>query len=394
MGNIMSTTDKVRETGKVHEFEAKYVPRRFAVDRGIMYLEFPLHAYWRDAKTMPDLKIRNAEGLIHPSYTILTYAEKYKIEQVEPTKFHVHTLSGYTPCVLCGKVIKAELSNVEVDVERPIRNYHPEVAYELALTTLAPELAKKVKSHVMYTHNHKFDVLGKEEVLIIRNVGTEDIAVRSIITTYRCQSDGAKVYGVLGMLDHVVSEHERTETAKKVVEFVEKVNKTTHELMSLGKENIPILGAFRNTFTYVAVESTGYSGRRLLALEHLTRWLTLKAVEREGRVDIIASTAIPRALRGVYHHPLFRYAILEMAYKVNPKRYNVFMMETKRALRRRGYSTERLDRIDSLITGALAYTPIEPKHAFDVSMDVLEAVREKLEEKAADLRLFLSSRVV
>ncbi|MEM4787927.1 MAG: hypothetical protein QXV28_08115 [Ignisphaera sp.] len=387
----MSATDKVYEKGKVHEYEAKYVPKKFAVDRSIMYLEFPLHAYWREASTIPDLQIRNAEGLIYPSYTILIYAEKYKIEQVEPTKFHIHTLSGYTPCVLCGKVFKAEISNTEVDVKKPIKNYHPEVAYELALTTIAPELAKKVKSHIIYTHNHKFDVIGKERVLIIRNVGTEDIVVTSTITAYRCQSDDAKVYGVLGMLDHVVSNHERTEITNKVVEFVEKVNKTTHKLVNIGKENIPILGAFRNTFSYVAVESTGYTGYRLLALEYLTRWLVLKAVEREGRVDIIASTSIPRAVRGIYHHPLFRYAILEIAYKVNPKKYNLFMIETKRALRKRGYSTERLDRMDSLITGALAYTPIEPKHAFDVNIDVLESVREKLEEKAVNLKLFLSN---
>ncbi|MEM1842743.1 MAG: hypothetical protein QXL19_10250 [Ignisphaera sp.] len=378
---------------KIYEYEAKYTPKRFAVDRGIMYLEFPLHAYWRNTKST-DLNIKNVEGLIYPSYTILTYAEKYKIEQVEPTKFHIHTLSGYTPCVLCGKVIKSELSNVDVEVKKPIKKYYEEVAYELALTQLAYDLSKKVKAHIVYTHNHKFNSLGKENILIIRNVGTEDIVVTSSITTYMCQSDGAKVYGVLGILDHIVSEHEHTDITKKVVDFVERVNKTTHKLMSLGKENIPILGAFRNTFSYVAVESTGYNGTRLLALEYIKRWLVLKAIEREGRVDIIASVIIPRSSRGIYHHPLFRYAILEMAYKANPGKYNYFMMNVKKILRRKGYSTERLDRIDSLITGSLAYTPIEPKHAFNIDIDVLESVREKLEEKALDLKVFLSHKVV
>jgi len=384
-GDIMST--------KVYEYEAKYIPKKFDVDRGIMYLEFPLNAYWRNTKST-DLNIRNVEGLIYPSYTILTYAEKYKIEQIEPTKFRIHELAGYTPCILCGKIIRSELSNIDVEVKKPIRRYYEEIAYELALTQLAYDLSKKVKAHIVYTHNHKFKSLGKENILIIRNVGAEDIVVSSSIATYMCQYDGAKVYGVLGMLDHIVSEHEHTNTSKKVVEFVDRVNKTTHKLLSLGKENIPILGAFRNTFSYVAVESTGYNGSRLLTLEYIKRWLVLKAVEREGRVDIIATAIIPRALRGIYHHPLFRYAILEMAYKANPGKYNYFMMRVKKILRRMGYSTERIDKIDSLITGSLAYTPIEPKHAFNVDMNVLEAVREKLEEKALDLKVFLSHKVV
>ncbi|MEM1694061.1 MAG: hypothetical protein QXH21_07350 [Ignisphaera sp.] len=379
---------------KVHEYEAKYVPKRISVDRSILYLEFPLHAYWR-VPSNQEIDIRNAEGLIYPSYTILTYAEKYRIEQISPTKFHAHILSGYTPCILCGKIIKAELSNVEIDVESPIKRFYPEVAYELALIHLAPELAKKVRSHIMYTHNHRFETLGKDKVLIIRNVGVEEISVWSTITSYKCKEDGAKVYGVLGMLDHVVTHHERTEITKSVIEFVEKVNKTTYDLLKLGKESIPILGAFRNTFSYVAVESTGRSGgAKVLALEHLSWWLTLKALERDGRVEVLAVTSMPRGLRSIYHHPLFRYAVLEMAYKINPKRYNLFMMNTKKALRRNGYSTERLDAIDSLITGALAYTPIEPKHAFNVDMNILEAVRSKLEEKIADIKFFLSHRVV
>lgn len=383
-------------TQKTYEFETKYVPRRVSTDRSILYLEFPLHAYWRDVSTIPDLKLRNVEGLIYPSFTILSFAKKYKVEQLEPTKFRIHQASGYTPCVICGKVIQAEVSNVDIEVKRPIERFYQEVAYELTLTALAKELAKKVKAHVMYTHNHKFDVVGKERVTIMRDVGAEEIVVEAEVTTYKCQNDGEKVYGVLGILDHVVSEHEHVNISKRVVEFVEKVNKTTYKLLSLGKENIPILGAFRNTFSYVLVPETGKPANhyRTLTLEYFTRWLMFKVVERNGRVDMVVTTMIPRAMRGIYHHPLFRYAVLEMAYKLDPKKYNWFMIETKKALLRNNYSVDRLTKIDSLITGTLAYTPIEPKHAFSVSMDELEACRSKLDEKAVDLRVFLSHKIV
>lgn len=383
-------------TQRVHEYETKFARRRLPTDKGILYLEFPLHAYWRHASSIPELRVKNVEGLIHPSFTIITFAEKYKVEQVEPTKFKVHHAVGYVPCVLCGKVIRSELANVEVDVEKPIERFYPEVAYELVLATLAKSLSPKVKSHIVHTHSHPFTVEGRERVVIMRNIGAEELVMESYITSYRCQKDGEKVVGVLGMLDHVVSKHEGVDTAKKVVEFVGRVTDTTQKLLSLGKENIPILGAFRNTFSYVLVEDTGKpkSHSKLLVLEYFSRWLVMKVVEREGRVDLIASTTIPRALRGIYHHPLFRYAVVEMAYKMNPKKYNWFIVETKRALQRNGYPLERLRAIDSMITGTLSYTPIEPKHAFSVSLDVLESVRSKLEEKAVDLKVFLSHRVV
>lgn len=386
----MSVTDKVRE------YSTKYTVRKVPPERGVLYLEFPLHAYWRDASTIPELKIKNVEGLIHPSFTIVTFTEGYRVEQVDQKSFVVHKASGYTPCPLCGRVIRAEVENTEIEVSKPIERFYPEVAYELAVSTIAKETSKKVKSHIMYTHNHKFEVVGKDKVTIMRNVGPEEIVIETEITSYMCKNDGKRVTGVLGILDHVVSEHEMTDTTKEVVALVERVTETAKKLANLGKENIPILGAFRNTFSYVLVPETGKPKNffRVLKLEYFSSWLLLKVVERDGRVDLVATTMMPRPLRGIFHHPVFRYGVLEMAYKMNPNKYNWFIVETKRALQRNGYRVDRLAQIDSMITGALAYTPIEPKHAFGVSIDVLESVRRKIEEKAIDLRVFLSHRVV
>ena len=289
-----------------------------------------------------------------------------------------------------------EVESEEFSVKEPVRRFTREVAYETAISTLAYHIAPRMKSHIEARHGVKFTPIAKEEVLMVRYVSGEEIVRPVEITRYRCEHDrSTDIIGVNGILDHVINNHENTHIAKEVKAFVEDVTETTKRLLGLGKDRIPILGAHRSTFRYT-LSNRGNSGAdyRVLDRTYFTAWLHMSVVERRDRVDLVITASIPRPLRLIFHHPLFRYIPHAIAYKMNQKQYEHFMYRARRELRRRGYPTDNLEKMYEFVTGSLVYTHVEPKHIFGIDLKTLKSLKDKVSQKGEELGVFLSDRVV
>lgn len=397
MHEVSLSKRKTEDTEEVtHEKKYGFIPKKTPVDQAVLHLEFPLEAYWRkiNVKRVTEDKIENVEGMIYPSFSDVVFTADYKISQLDDKEFLIHSARGYVPCPLCGTNIATRIENYEYEVKRPIRKFTREVAYEIVISALSKELSFRTKNHIEKVHGYKFELTGREKVLIARYVGGEEVIIEAFIAKYRCLKDKEEFIGVNGILDHVVNYHENTEIASEVKKFVGEVRSTTEKLLNLGRESIPILGAFRSDFSYVLVPDTGKTSVRLIDETHFKPWLRMKLVERSGRVDLIAVMTVPRPMRLIYHYPLFRYVPHVLAYKMSPERYLRFMNRVEKYLNDSGYNTENLEKMVGIITGGLVYTDIEPKNAFSVDIKTLESMRKKVEEKATDLRIFLSHRVV
>jgi len=405
----MSTEQKARrafeeeQEREVRRETYEYVYRRkmpleIPIEEVILYIAFPLEAYWRKASVQRKVEGRvvNVEGLIHPSFSGVIFPIEYKVSMEDEKNFLIEKARGYAPCPVCGRTIKAEIENEKFTVNKPIKNFTREVAYEMAISQLAYEIAPRMKSHVEAKHNMKFTAIDKSEILIVRYVGGEEVVTTATIAKYRCEYDEADdLMGVNGILEHVINSHENVHITKKVKAFVEDVTATTEWLLGLGKEKIPIVGAHRSTFYYI-LSDRGNPGinYKILDRTYFRAWLHMSVVERKDRVDLVITADIPRPLRLIYHYPLFRYVPHAIAYKMNAEQYERFMNRVRRELRRRGYPTENLEKMYEFVTGGLVYTYIEPRHAFGIDLDTLRSLKDKVAQKREDLSVFLSHRVV
>ena len=382
------------EERPAHERKYGYVPKKTDVEKAVLHVLFPLLAYWRrvNIKMKVGDRIINREGLIYPSFSDVVFPAEYRVEMVDNTTFLIKHARGYAPCPVCGRNIIAVLEDYEFSVKVPIKNFTPEVAYEMVISALAKEISYRMLNHIKARHNYGFKRIGTKKVLIVRHVGAEDVITEAYIARYVCPYDGyTKIVGVNGILEHLVLNHENTHISRKVTQFVERLASTTKKLLNLTKDKIPLLGAHRNTFTYTLAEGTGAKDRyRVLERVYFKPWLHMKAVKRKGRIDLVTVMNIPRPIRLVYHYPALTPVPHVIAYKSNPQYYLSFMRRVRRAMKSQGLPTERLDAIEAYVTGALAYTRITPRNAFTVDIETLESFRRKVEEKAVDLHVFLT----
>lgn len=389
-------TAKPGEEETVYEKKYGFVRRSVPTDEAILHVLFPLEVYWRNVSIKQKIgeKIVNREGQIYPSFSDVVFPADYKIEMVDTenrNKFLIHQARGYVPCPICGKSIVARLENYEQTTGSKVRRFTPEVAYEIVTSALSKELSARVKSHIQYTHNYTFKKLHDETVMIVRFTGNQYVTFDAKIAVFQCDKDReAGIMGVYGILDHIVTHHEHVDKAREVLEYLGKLAETTKKIFGLGKENIPILGAYRSTFKYTLAER-GYGDDEVRVLNQtwFKPWLRGEVIEKRGKVDMMFYMSIPRPLRMIYHYPLFRYVPHALAYKINPKQYIWFMESTAERLKKRGYPTKNVDAMLELVSGAFAYSKLEPRNAFEVDLKTLENLREVIDRVGTTARIFL-----
>jgi len=394
---IMSSVKTPSGSETVYERKYGAVRRSVPIDQTILHILFPLEAYWRNVtiKMKVGEKIVNKEGQIYPSFSDIVFPANYKIEMIDTEKrdrFLIHNARGYVPCPVCGRSIVAVLENYEYRTASEIKWFTPEVAYEIVAMALSKELSARIKSHIQARHNYFFKKTGETLVTIVRFTGKGYVAFDAKISTYQCPHDNkSRIIGVYGILDHIVTNHEHVDKSKEVLEYLNKLIETTSKIFSLGKENIPILGAYRNMFSYTLTEKgSGRDKVRVLAKTWFKPWLRGEVVEKYDRVELVFYTSIPRPIRMIYHYPLFRYVPHVLAYKIDPKRYVGFMERAMDQLDRYGYTTKKLEAMLELVTGAFAYSKIEPKNAFEIDLAMLEDLRRTAERVGSIARVFLS----
>lgn len=396
---MSSVKKKERRDKVVYEKRYGYIEKK-KIEQAILHVLFPLEAYWRNIKIRlkVDDKIVNREGQIYPSFSDIVFTADYKVEMINPdegNKFLIHNARGYVTCPICGKNIIAKLEDHVYETRNKVRKFTHEVAYEIAIMALAKGLAARMKRHIEAKHNYLFKRLSREEILIVRYIGAgQEVIFPARITTYRCQyGDGDRLYGVYGILDHIVTHHENTGKAREIAEYINTLTDTTKKIFGLGRDKVPILGAHRNTFWYI-LDPRGSDHFRVLYRARIKPWLYMELTEGRKGVNLSIVASIPRPMRMIYHYPIFRYVPHVIAYKANPEAYIGFMERTKLVLKRKGYKTENIEKIVELITGTLTYTRIEPRNAFSVDLSMLEELRKAIEDVGETARLFLSRKVV
>ncbi len=382
----------------VHERSFGVVRRKVPVEQAVLHVVFPLEAYWRRVSYIGEDGV-NHEGLIYPSFSDIVFPANYKIEMTDRTArdtFLIHYANGFAPCPICGRGISAHLENYKVKIARGIKAFTHEAAYEIVAMALSQELAKRMKAHIGARHKYFFKRLGRERIQIVRYVGAgQVVVVDSMITTYACPRDGAKkLYGVYGVLDHLVSLHENTDITSKILQQINDIQRTAKLVLGLPREQVPILGAYRNTFTYPLVNRKSDLKPRLLLYRRIRQWLSMRIIEHRDGVDLVLTASIPRPVRMIYHYPIFRYIPHVIAYKLDPDKYTSFMEDSINVLKRHGYGVERLEALYELVTGTLAYTSIEPKHAYNISLDLLADTRKAIDALGKRLSIFLGRKVV
>ena len=385
------------EEEAVFEKKYGYVRRSVPVEQATLHILFPLEVYWRNVTFKQKIgeRIVNKEGQIYPSFSDIVFPAEYKIEMTDAEKrdkFMIHYARGYVPCPVCGAGVIAKIDNYEIATSNPIKRFTPEVAYEIVVTALSKELAARMKAHVESKHGFKFARVGKERITIVRYTGGEYVMFDTEITTYRCPADGqARILGVYGILDHLVNNHVNTDKTAEVRKFLDNLASTTLKIFGLGKDRIPILGAYRSVFDYrLSERGSGVDTVRVLAKTWFKPWLHAEVVERKDSVDMRIYASIPRPMRMIYHYPIYRYAPPVLSYKSNPNNFMNFVERAEDALRRRGYSTDALEAIVDLVTGPLARTKITPRNAFEIDLETLEDLRAAV-DKVGDLaRVFLA----
>jgi hypothetical protein len=392
-------SEKKTTENLVYEKKYGYIPKETPVERAVLHVLFPLEVYWRNVtiKVKIGEKIVNKEGQVYPSFSDVVFPADYRIEMVSEKKFLISHARGYVTCPICGRNIMAKLENYEYETKNEIEKFTSEVAYEIVIMALAKELAARLKRHIEAVHGYNFKKSGRETVMITRYVGRgQEVVIQAPITTYKCPYDTkGGIYGVYGILDHLVTHHENTAKAKDVIAYLDNLVETTRKVLGLGKDKVPLIGAYRNTFYYVLDRrGAGRKTYRVIDWVWFKPWLYMKAVETASSVNLIVTASIPRPMRMIYHYPIFRYVPHVLAYKINPGYYMRFMERVKRRLRSRGYSTENLEKMVELVTGSLAYTKITPRSAFTIDLDTLENLRQAIEDVGETARVFLSKRVV
>jgi len=389
-------TVKPGEEETIYERKYGFVRKNVPVDEAILHVLFPLEVYWRNVSIKQKIgeKIVNREGLIYPSFSDVVFPADYMVEMVDTenrNKFLIHRARGYVPCPICGKSIVVRLENYEHTTSSKVRRFTPEVAYEIVTSALSKELSARVKSHIQYTHNYTFNKLHDEVVMIVRFTGSQYVTFDAKIAVFQCGKDGERgIMGVHGILDHIVTHHEHVDKSREVLEYLGKLAETTKKIFGLGKENIPILGAYRSAFKYMLAER-GHGGDevRVLGQTWFKPWLRGEVIEKRGKVDMVFYLNVPRPLRMIYHYPLFRYVPHALAYKVNPKQYIWFMESTAERLKKRGYPTKNVEAMLELVTGAFAYSKLEPRNAFEVDLKTLENLRETIDRVGTVAKVFL-----
>jgi len=372
-----------------------YIPKTVSVDQAILYTLFPLEAYWRNI-TYPQKvgdKIVNREGQIYPSFSDLVFPADFEVELLdseERNKFKVHSARGYVICPLCSRTIKAHIEDEEFEIKSKIKRFFPEVGYELAITVLSSELAKRIRSHVIYKHDYRnIERVGKTKVFIMRFVSGEEIIFPTYITTYKClEHPFSRLVGMYGVLDHIIREHAYPEKSREIREFISELNTTLSSILSLRK--VPIIGAYRNTFTYTVERRGNGSGTKTLLFTKFKQWLNMKLLERKDRVDLVINLSVPRPIRMIYHYPLLSWIPHLIAYRVDRGKYMQFMIDAKKRLRKKGYSGDRIQEMIDLVTGALAYADIKPRDAFQISLEKLREIKEIAEDVGKTLRVFIA----
>lgn len=394
MSSTRSVSGSSGEKGEVYERKYGYVRWEVPVEQAIFHVVFPLEAYWRKVTVKQKIgeQIVNLEGLIHPSFSDVVFPADYKIEMVGSNnrEFLIHHARGYVPCPVCGKGIVTRLENYRITTAEPVSSFTPETAYEIVIMALSKELSARMKTHIESAHNFRFSRLGKEKVLIVRYTGRGYVTFDTDVTVYRCPHDDQKLYGVFGILEHVVYNHSEVNKTAEVSKFVERLGETTFKIFGLGKDKIPIFGAYRNVFVYKLSDvSPKNDGVEVLAKTWFKPWLRAEVVEKKNAVLLKVYANIPRPVRMVYHYPIYRYVPLVLAYKSNPDNFVDFVERAERALKKRRYQTDALEAIVDLVTGPLAMTNLSPKNAFEVDMATLENLRTAVDKVGEMARVFL-----
>jgi len=380
---------------EIHERRYGVVRRSVPVDQAVLHILFPLEAYWRNVTIRKKVgeKIVNLEGQVYPSFSDIVFPADFKIEMVDAeqrNKFLIHHARGYAPCPVCGRGIVAVLENYEYTTASRVKRFMPEVAYEIVASALAKELSARMKAHIQFKHKYFFSKIGETPVIIVRFTGGQYVTFEAKISEYRCPHDNkSDIVGVYGILDHLVTHHEHTDKAREVLEFINRLADTTSKIFGLKKEDIPILGAYRNVFTYTLVDrGSGENRVKVLAKAWFKPWLRAEVVERRDDVRLVVYASIPRPIRMIYHYPLFRYVPHVLAYKIDSRKYIDFIERARDRLDRLRYPTRRLDAMLELVTGAFAYSKVEPRNAFEIDLDTLENLRRIVEKVGEVVKVF------